>query len=340
MTARVRGPRVSVAASGVALVGTSIVAPASPAAAVPEDRSGPGVIRGQTWYLSETLAPRADTSFAMGGATDWPLIGDGDDDVAVVRGNRWHIDLGLSGGHAERSFQLGRTTDVPVAGDWDGTTDGSSADEPGVVRGNLWLLDAQPGQGRHEIAFRLGRATDRPFTWGRSGSVVHEPRYTVTYSVRATGGVTADLAEFAEIARQTLGHTLGWSMGGEVQFVRVPRGGDFTLWLATPGAVDAASPGCSAQYSCREGDDVYINERRWEDATDTWGSRPLLDYRYYVINHEVGHWLEVGHRNDCAAAGSRAPVMMQQSIRLYGGCRTNIWPLPSEKQEALRDRLS
>ena len=50
----------------------------------------------------------------------------------------------------------------------------------------------------------------------------------------------------------------------------------------------------------------------------------LDDYRAYMINHEVGHYLGFGHVT-CPAAGSASPVMQQQSITL-NGCEPNPWP--------------
>ena len=46
------------------------------------------------------------------------------------------------------------------------------------------------------------------------------------------------------------------------------------------------------------------------------------------MNHEVGHWLGLGHL-DCPAPGGPAPVMRQQSIDLPG-CAFNAWPLDAE----------
>ena len=47
-----------------------------------------------------------------------------------------------------------------------------------------------------------------------------------------------------------------------------------------------------------------------------------------MVNHEVGHWLGLGHVSYCGR-GNRAAVMQQQSISLEG-CNANVWPLYSE----------
>jgi putative cell wall-binding protein len=158
---------------------------------------------------------------------------------------------------------------------------------------------------------------------------------TLTYEVGTLGAVEADVERFRDVAAATLNDPRGWAIGGDLAFEEVADGGDFRLWLADPQEVDAAAPECDAQWSCRVGDDVYINEERWAEATQTYADRTLFAYRQYVINHEVGHWLGLDHA-DCPGAGQPAPVMQQQSISL-DGCETNVWPLEWE-QQAVRER--
>ncbi len=156
---------------------------------------------------------------------------------------------------------------------------------------------------------------------------------TFTYSVITQGTVYGNPSEFATVAAQTLADPRGWSLGGTVAFQRVSSGGDFTLILAQP-AVIGALPGCDAYYSCRVGRNVYINDDRWRGASPSWPYGVAL-YRQYVILHEVGHWLGLGHSN-CPASGSSAPVMQQQSISLQG-CRANVWPLIAERAQVGRN---
>ncbi len=87
---------------------------------------------------------------------------------------------------------------------------------------------------------------------------------------------------------------------------------------------------CSAEYSCRVGRYVIINQTRWLRATPVWRSagRNRADYRRLVVNHETGHWLGYGHAG-CPGRGQLAPVMMQQSKGL-DGCRANPWPTRAE----------
>lgn len=153
--------------------------------------------------------------------------------------------------------------------------------------------------------------------------------HTFTYTIETRGGVSSDVGTFAAIARTNLTGGRGWTLEGGISYWQVSSGADLRIVLATPAAVDAAAPGCSATWSCRVGNQVLINEERWNTGTASW-TGSLHSYRHYVINHEVGHWLGLGHWG-CPGWGAVAPVMQQQSISM-DGCRANTWPLRSEKQ--------
>ena len=149
------------------------------------------------------------------------------------------------------------------------------------------------------------------------------------YEVVVWGNVSSNINEFKALAAETLSSSLGWRASGVV-FQEVRSGGNFTLILAEPARVAAASSGCSANWSCRVGRNVIINDRNWAGATPSWNAAggSIRDYRHMVINHEVGHRLGFGHRQ-CGGPGQPAPVMQQQSISLQG-CKFNPWPLPFE----------
>jgi len=146
-----------------------------------------------------------------------------------------------------------------------------------------------------------------------------------------TGDVDTSLDEFAASVEETLEDPRGWSLGGVVEFRRQQDDGLFTVVLASPQEVEAAAPICSADWSCRVGDRVLINEERWLGGTISY-PLPLSDYRDYVVNHELGHWLGLNHR-DCPSFDAEAPVMMQQS-KAIAECRPTVWPIPDEQQLA------
>jgi len=153
----------------------------------------------------------------------------------------------------------------------------------------------------------------------------------VTYDVSTRGAITADLSEFKSIANQTLNDGRGWARLG-VSFQEVESGGRFTLILSEANKVTDFSNICSVDWSCRVGRYIIINQDRWLNTSTSWSQSggSVIDYRYMVVTHEVGHWL--GHSDDnahCGGSGQPAPVMQQQSIDLLG-CSFNPWPLNSE----------
>lgn len=175
------------------------------------------------------------------------------------------------------------------------------------------------------------------------------PERVMTYAIGSRGDVTADLAWFAEHVDWTLTDPRGWALGHDVRWdlVADADAADLTILLATPAAVAAAADGCSASWSCQPAgtDEVYVNEDNWMHATASYrqAGRTLDAYRHYVVLHEVGHAppMDFGHLRceDVYAAprGEPAPVMEQQSIEA-APCRTRVWPLQFERDQA-RDRL-
>ena len=175
--------------------------------------------------------------------------------------------------------------------------------------------------------YRPARASSRP-----TREIMHRvaAKRTVTYRIETRGTIVADMDVFRAQVAETLADPRGWRSAGVV-FKRVAEGGDFSVVLAEAGTVPSFSPVCSAQWSCRVGRYVVINQMRWRNASPSWNDadKPLRGYRHMVVNHETGHWLGHGHLG-CSGDGNLAPVMMQQSKGL-DGCRHNPWPLPSER---------
>ena len=102
--------------------------------------------------------------------------------------------------------------------------------------------------------------------------------------------------------------------------------------LAEASWVPRFSSVCSAQWSCRVGRYVIINQTRWRNASPAWNAAgpALRDYRHMVVNHETGHWLGHGHQS-CPGPGRMAPVMSSSprgspvATSTRGHCRSELW---------------
>ncbi|MGI5521245.1 DUF3152 domain-containing protein [Micromonospora sp. CA-259024] len=139
------------------------------------------------------------------------------------------------------------------------------------------------------------------------------------------------IGEIATAVSATLNDRRGWTAGGTWRLRRVGAGEptDFTIYLATPGTRDTLCQDVPDGYtSCRNGNRVVLNVARWVKGVPGYGAS-LVTYRQYMVNHEVGHRLGLGHER-CPGLGEPAPVMQQQTLGLHG-CTANAWPYPEGK---------
>ncbi len=149
----------------------------------------------------------------------------------------------------------------------------------------------------------------------------------IDFSVAAEQGSGIDPDELAATVDRVLSDNRSWIAEGNIGFRRIETGGLFTLVVATADTVDklCAPLRTNGFFSCARNGWVALNLNRWLLATDTWNA-DLSEYRNYVINHEVGHYLARPHVG-CPGADQLAPVMMQQTKGL-DGCQANGWPYP------------
>ena len=175
----------------------------------------------------------------------------------------------------------------------------------GTVGAGTWTIAAAAGDARTEDVLR-------------------------TYAVRVEDGIGVDAEEAAEEIAAVLADERGWQGPADVVFHRVadPAEAEFTISIGSPPTVDelCLPARTGGLWSCRIGPEVALNSDRWLHATPTYDD--LAEYRAYMINHEVGHFLGHGHAS-CPAEGAPAPVMLQQSIDLQG-CTPNAWPAGEE----------
>ena len=165
------------------------------------------------------------------------------------------------------------------------------------------------------------------------GPPLHRPVGTggpiIGVSVEIEGGLSFDLENTRREIVNILADSRGWTSKGTIRFRLLddPAAADVRVRIASPRTVDArCSPlRTGGRLSCRNGNSLHLNSVRWSGATSFW-TAPLSEYRAYLINHEMGHFLGHGHRS-CPARGAVAPVMQQQTKSLQG-CRPNGWPYP------------
>ncbi|KGN30648.1 membrane protein [Knoellia sinensis KCTC 19936] len=161
-------------------------------------------------------------------------------------------------------------------------------------------------------------------TWakpaGSKTATVHE------FVVKVEGGVKADPDDVAQQVHAILNDPRGWTghKGASFAAVADPAKADFVVHVASPPTTNrmCAPLKVGGKWSCAAQRNIVLNSDRWLLMTPTYDD--LGDYRAYMVNHEVGHFLGRGHVS-CPKAGAPAPVMLQQSISL-GGCRPNAWP--------------
>ena len=193
------------------------------------------------------------------------------------------------------------------------------------------LVEAQPGD---DFATPRAERLSPPKAPGRAGELVVVPGrshasgsgYVRRFTVEVEGGLRVDRFRFARTVVRTLQNHRSWGVG--VQRVDSDPV-DFRVTLASPGLTNELCYPLLTNgiYSCAQGGRAVLNADRWRHGAAAYG-RDLRRYRVYMVNHEVGHLLGLGHVW-CPEAGARAPVMMQQT-KGVAPCRANPWPLSWE----------
>lgn len=217
----------------------------------------------------------------------------------------------------------------------DGGGDGTDGAGSGASAGDASAAD--PSATQPEVV-ESGNGRIAPVqTWGEDSERAGRE---IRWSVEAEQGLGLDLDQFATAVRRTLVAEKGWEAATDVHFVRVPawqveQGArvDVRVTLASPETTDelCAPLQTGGRVSCWRDGRAVINSYRWVKGAGTFRGR-IWEYRTYLINHEVGHGLGFSHEA-CPGEGSRAPVMLQQTLRL-DGCWA--WETPADDGSRLR----
>ena len=157
---------------------------------------------------------------------------------------------------------------------------------------------------------------------------------TLAYTVEVEPAVKEDLAMLSVIVDAALHDPRSWAADRTLRRVGDPADAEVRVLLATPETVDElcgqVGLRTAGRFSCWTGTFAALNAMRWTEGADAFDD--LMAYRYYLVNHEVGHGLGAGHQS-CPASGELAPVMMQQTIGT-DGCVANSWPYPDARSES------
>lgn len=156
---------------------------------------------------------------------------------------------------------------------------------------------------------------------------------TYRFNVQVQRSIDIRRKRFAAEVEGILLDDRGWTRSGAVAFKRVDDGENTRIILATPRQVQRLCYLQTQKYSCRIGEKVLVNLRRWRRGVPHWPDS-RRNYRRMLVNHEMGHRIGHGDRS-CPERGAKAPVMQQQSITLQG-CRANWWPTESELRSTRR----
>ncbi|SDD19764.1 DUF3152 domain-containing protein [Auraticoccus monumenti] len=167
---------------------------------------------------------------------------------------------------------------------------------------------------------------DRPTRPGsRSGQLLR-------YRVLIEENLDLDPGDTGGEIAATLDDERSWTGDGSVRFQLVEPGDavDFTVYVVTPGTTDVlcAPLQTRGEVSCRNGDNVVLNAKRWVLGAKAYGD-DITNYRRYLVNHEVGHRLGYDHV-DCPGEGEPAPIMLQQT-KGVGACEPHPWVKSSDR---------
>jgi len=130
---------------------------------------------------------------------------------------------------------------------------------------------------------------------------------------------------FRALVEPLIQHPRGWASHGHVFHLNGTNTHHplITITLAPQVALDVMFPDFSQErLSLCDMDtrEIFLNEQRWyREYDDDKSGLSLPAYRLYMVQHEIGHALGLGHAK-CGGPGENSPIMVQQT-KGTGACK-------------------
>lgn len=198
-----------------------------------------------------------------------------------------------------------------------------------------WLAERCPGVGRVRAVGGSVALAPKVLDDAHQATLDCRPlEEPVTFGYQAAAAADTGAPGLVDVVADTLERPEGWALDGALRFRAVGENPDLVFRLVPPETVEAADPRCHADASCRVDDEVWLNADRWRVPPSSWDGT-VDDYRRYLVNHTVGHWLGLGH-SDCRADG--AAVMIDEAEGPE--CAPTAWPGSGERARVRQRHLA
>ena len=140
------------------------------------------------------------------------------------------------------------------------------------------------------------------WTYGtfEGAAVSGEAQRVVRVNVRIESGLALEPDAVAATVSEILNDDRGWKASEDVTFrVVADVEPDLLVSVATPATTDQLCLPLNTvgKLSCRRDSQVILNVDRWQRGPDVYHAsydNAVDEYRRYLVNHEVGHFLGKG----------------------------------------------